>query len=624
MRKILQLEDRFPTGEPTLVPVGRWQAHRWHVEKVAFDKAAASPAYDYLKAYAPRAGHTIVLVNALGAYEAYDENRNGDGFSEFPYKVGYATPCGHAECNPNGGKQGWVSEPEALLHHYQSFEEHGGVFQHHANKDPSKSMGKVLKAIWNPRMHRVELLLDLQNDKNPELIKRIDDGEYPAVSMGCHVKWDVCTRCGHRAPTRAQYCEHARFAMRAIDKRTGEKNAVLNPSPRFFDISIVYRPADPTGWMMKKVAEAPAVYELSALLGERLDARDAKQAEARKLSDIQKVVSGQVSAVKGLESLQKVQPFLRDVVREGPPPLGPKEVRAMLAYTLPEVLSTCAAYGQPLAVGELGRFLFAKAGAWVGERELDRVVAVQPALLDLFAAYPEAAEKLSALVEIAPHLVRPKLADELGGWLRQQAFDVGGPLAHSPWGSHYQANEAPKTDLMTMTDPNTGHVYTTTRGAAMAANHEKQTQTLRDTALLSGLGTLALGKLPGVRRLPWQARAALSVYPAYHGAKGLEGLFDRNRNPTYVTDQGIEVPGGTEFVKSSTLLAKLARDYAERGVATHGQLTAKLAGAFWRASPAAQAAWLTEGCEKLAYTSVEPPDLDLDRVLTRLGAALKE
>jgi hypothetical protein len=43
----------------------------------------------------------------------------------------------------------------------------------------------VLKAVWNPKMQRVELLLEIVNDRDQDLAKKIADGEYPAVSMGC-------------------------------------------------------------------------------------------------------------------------------------------------------------------------------------------------------------------------------------------------------------------------------------------------------------------------------------------------------------------------------------------------------------------------------------------------------
>ena len=268
MDKLLDFDARFPkTGEPTaqLVAFDNLRGGLT-IEKRAFAEGG-SPLYEFLQTVRPEKGCSFILVNALGAYEYYDDNRNGDGFPSQPYKVGQLAACGHPECSKS--MEGWISEPETLIHHHSSFEKHGGIYKHHVNKDPSKSLGYIEKSMWNPYMRRVELLLKVVNSRDPELATRIGDGDFPAVSMGCHVRWDVCTICGHRAPTRAQYCEHALRSLRKV-LPDGRKVAVLNPSPKFFDISFVFRPADPTGWMLKKVAGDEGPFRMSAESGEDL------------------------------------------------------------------------------------------------------------------------------------------------------------------------------------------------------------------------------------------------------------------------------------------------------------------------------------------------------------------
>lgn len=182
MRKIYELDDHFFTGEASVQPVILWGRDGRPLRE-RFSKTA-SEASDYIQTVSPQPGKTIVLVLALGAYETYGLNRNGDGFNEHPYRSGHKPTCGHPECE-KGTADGWVARGELLTEHYKSFEQHGKIYRHHQNKDPAKSCGDVLKAFWNPQMHRVELLLALDNSKATDLVPRIADGEYPAVSMGC-------------------------------------------------------------------------------------------------------------------------------------------------------------------------------------------------------------------------------------------------------------------------------------------------------------------------------------------------------------------------------------------------------------------------------------------------------
>ena len=89
MDKLLDFDERFPkTGEPTVQLVAFDNLRGGlTIEKRAFSEGH-SPLYDFLKTVKPEAGCSFILVNALGAYEFYDDNRNGDGFPAQPYKVG--------------------------------------------------------------------------------------------------------------------------------------------------------------------------------------------------------------------------------------------------------------------------------------------------------------------------------------------------------------------------------------------------------------------------------------------------------------------------------------------------------------------------------------------------------
>ena len=115
----------------------------------------------FLKDFKPEEGKSYLLVNALGSGEVWGANVNGDYFPE-----------------------------RALMHKgashgYKTFELHAHVYRHHVNKDPAKAMGVVKVAAYNPVMHRVELLLEVDNEKGEGLLKKVAAGEYPDWSMGC-------------------------------------------------------------------------------------------------------------------------------------------------------------------------------------------------------------------------------------------------------------------------------------------------------------------------------------------------------------------------------------------------------------------------------------------------------
>ena len=190
LSKIIHLEPYFPTGELTVQPVVLWNNGRAHVEGIS---KHASVGTEYFKTITPIPGHSIVYVLAVSAWERYGENRNGDGFPEQPYRPLENPP--------------WIGEEDILSKHYKSFDEFGYNYRSHVNTDPAKSVGKVIKAFWNSTMWRVELLVDLNNALAPDLAERIAAGEFPPVSMGTKVPYDVCllpetlvrTSTGHKA-----------------------------------------------------------------------------------------------------------------------------------------------------------------------------------------------------------------------------------------------------------------------------------------------------------------------------------------------------------------------------------------------------------------------------------------
>jgi len=232
-------------------------AERSYLEKTAaqYHPTIAS----YINSAKPIKGKTQILLTALGAGEWWGDNANADYFAE--------SELAHA--GPDYG--------------YQTFEQWARVYKHHLNKDPNNSYGTVPLSIYNPEFHRCELIVLLDNHRAPDIQARIENGDYPDWSMGCKIPYDICNVCGNKAPSRKQYCEHAKYYLGQIHPATQKKVFLYNIKPRFFDISYVLLGADRIAKTLQKVAHArPSYYGMSsAALAEKLAER-AKQATIEK------------------------------------------------------------------------------------------------------------------------------------------------------------------------------------------------------------------------------------------------------------------------------------------------------------------------------------------------------
>lgn len=570
LHKIVELDPYFPTGELSVQPVVLWANGRPCYEGIT---KHASVASDYFRNITPVPGHSIVYVLALGSWERYGENRNGDGFPEFPYMDHKNPP--------------WIAAADSLVQHYKSFEKFGHNYRHHVNKDPLKAVGKVMQAFWNPSMHRVELLIDLEDAKAPDLAERIQAGEFPPVSMGTRVKYDVCCICGNRAPTRAHYCDHLKFNMRGVVD--GKKVAALNPSPKFFDISWVFRPADATAFMMKKVAGHEAPYELisGATAGEYIDSMHHQKAAAHKLAVINKVVQGiPVDAkTEGIDAaelagMEQMRPLALEAGKNTPD--FPDELlRELAPHPLPKVLSSMMASGViRLSTPEMTKIIMFKSypNKEVPEEIISKAVGAQQGVLELFEEFPQLLDQLkdSGSLDLCKENVDPKIVEAAAPYIEKRS-GVGEYLKRRLVPDKYKSNQLPNTMRLSIRDPGSGAVYGTTRGAAVRAHDSIAKRNLwkmvGGTALLGGAYKLighgldykALGK--------FKPLAALGL-----GVLGMSQLPSMGKH--YMTDQGIPVPVSTELAKISApmnyrsialpffgtlgIMAGLAHDYQSR------------------------------------------------------------
>lgn len=233
------------------------------VDRQDFIKRAGAEFAHQLDQVKFAADEIPIHLIAIGATEFYGANRNADGFT-----------C------------------DTCKRKHDTFEKFARFYRDHANKDPAKSYGVVKMSAWHEPMKRIELLCGLNAaqsaaerngglvaDKEMEKLSRGDD---IAVSMACRVPWDVCSGCGNRARTRAEYCDAIEYGgqckMGGLKRNLGrllQDGHVLhadNPDPTFFDISHVFRPADRIAYVMGELQKAASAgrhsgAELAEMMG---------------------------------------------------------------------------------------------------------------------------------------------------------------------------------------------------------------------------------------------------------------------------------------------------------------------------------------------------------------------
>lgn len=543
--KIIHLDTHFNTGEATVQPVLLWANGRPQYEGIT---KHASVNYDYFKTITPIPGHSIVYVIALGSWEYYGENRNGDSFPEAPYKEHENPP--------------WISVKDTLINNYKSFEQYGYNYRHHVNKDPKKAVGKVMKAFWNDTMHRVELLIDLEDAKAPDLAERIASGEYPPVSMGTRVPYDVCSICGNRAPTRKQYCDHLKFNMRGVID--GKKISALNPSPKFFDISWVFRPADRTAFMLKKVAE-DSIYELSGSdAGEYIQRMNQYKQAAHKIAVIDKIVQGYpVDSIPSeldsneIQQLTNMRSQVLDSVTQTPD-LPDAILQQLAQHDLGTVLTTAQATGQiQLTTPEFVKMVTFKTNPQINltPRMLDKLVVLQQSILSLLTELPQITQAFVDSGVFNTNITQPN-QEVLACLLpyMEKRSGMGEYLKRRFIPDQYRTQVPEHSRLLTITDPGSGQKYQTNTGAAIRAHDEIAKRNIYKTigggGLLAGaykvINAGSRSKVPYIRPI-----SALTL-----GALGLANIPSMGEH--YMTDQGIPIPKMTELTKMSASFSQRA------------------------------------------------------------------
>lgn len=152
--------------------------------------------------------HVGIHLVALGDFERYGSNRNGDGFPK-----------------------------KACIGYHSTFVKNGNLYRHHRNKDPEKRLGTVVKSAYNAPMGRVELFIHAHKENAHDELERLEkSGEIP-FSMACVAAGTlVCTLRGYIP------IEHVKVGDRVLT-HTGQwqkVNTIMDrDSDHYYEVSFV-------------------------------------------------------------------------------------------------------------------------------------------------------------------------------------------------------------------------------------------------------------------------------------------------------------------------------------------------------------------------------------------------
>lgn len=528
MYKVIDLGKEFPeTGET-----------RVSLLDSNLIKTASNEIQDYWDNITDTKNYAYLWVLGVSAGEYYGCNNNGDYFEE-----------------------------DVLRKYKDTFLTNAHVFLHHINKDPRKSLGKPVFVYYNEDMHRVELILKLEkfNAMAQDTLKKLKKGEQIYVSMGCNVPYDKCSLCGQEARNRKEYCSHLKYNMKKI-LPNGKQIYAFNPTPTFFDISLVAKPADPTCFALDKVASQTNEGEpfmLSAEMGEISEDRTMKLAALDKLSDILKKVEGKVIEGKDdgfpftVDNLPEEMDFpvmdFNDLEESGISPGG--VIRISVHQGIPpsfgEIAYSCGKhhYGDDLTRDDLGSILsLIPAVMSILRMNPDKIIPLSKEVFDDYEEgeldtghvkkkYGPVIEERKNILEktgaIMPHQDKPKYMHPTSS-ARDAAMGLSG-MHLSPYGPAFH-------DTYSFEDDH-GNVYETDRRSVMQA--KGATGVPEGIRKLLG-GVLSAASIGALFTEPRLAKKLISSgilgTGAYSLLRGGEG-----ENDYITTQEGTEIPHNTMF-----------------------------------------------------------------------------
>lgn len=182
-------------------------------------------------------------VITTGSMQHYGINRNADGYNQSSYIYKPSMPK-NASCQEIPLKGG-------LKQYHTTYLQDAGVYQQH--KTDQEKSGVVKAAAYNQKMHRGQLLIEVDTDKWSDRLHKKANGQDIFLSVGASLPRDICSLCGHQAHTFDQHCQHIKKTAGLIVS-DGTKIGMINDAPKFYDISGVNVPADQMAYVLRKVA----------------------------------------------------------------------------------------------------------------------------------------------------------------------------------------------------------------------------------------------------------------------------------------------------------------------------------------------------------------------------------
>ncbi len=84
------------------------------------------------------------------------------------------------------------------------------VFTNHENNDVNKSRGKVVHSWWEDDKNGIMIIARVDSEAYPQLARGIKEEYIVGTSMGCQVKYSLCSICHNYAENPDQYCSHVK------------------------------------------------------------------------------------------------------------------------------------------------------------------------------------------------------------------------------------------------------------------------------------------------------------------------------------------------------------------------------------------------------------------------------
>ena len=565
MKKLLDIGPYFAnTYEPSFQLLDLYNPQQ--LTKTASE--IESGAYKYAATMSPKEGHTFILVIAMGAYEFYGPNKNGDGFNEKDLKLQYKNFETTYKKNPKTGED--EIDGGALL------------YKHHKNKVAKGHpwFGTVHKAFYNDRMHRVELIIDIHHNQPGamELVDKVHgkQGSF-SVSMGVNIPYDTCAVCHNKASKQEDYCPHLKYELGKTRDDGTRVYAInggydYNKYPRalnFFDISYVFRPADKTGYMLKKVANDPENFEEvvgSAEAYNKLASLQEKSAQLKKMADITKYFEGVPFAKLDAENNPQLQvinrnPQIFENVISQMQELTPEHYEKLSKYPMGEILASLSDLGIILTTPEFIKMVvYKKSGKHLDLLTLKQACKDQSAIFEELAENPEMVNELlknssmfsenhqpkDDIKDIVSDIKESRDLSEEGFAKKATVSPLRSVVGWNDPANVYAGDTYGMHHIEHVTDPTTGKNYT----ASMAAIDEAKRQQATKNALkiLGGAGLLA-GTYAYLRSQKSKILApALGIGALALGAKM---LYDKGRAESntgnYTSASGMDLPRNTAF-----------------------------------------------------------------------------